>query len=160
MGKQTENTKVSIRNMSRVKNNIYWKTGRKSGPVISVQYILEHTVIWFNKPCFLDFSELEYKILIKCLDCLLEIKLPHNKIRSILVLLETFHCEIAEIQEFSEKLKVKYAAVLKLIEDGLLLQNEQSDFVLLRISTVMVSSVSTITTITTEKTASISWVSL
>ena len=73
-----------------------------------------------------------------------------------MVLLETFHSEIAKIQEISEKLKVKYAAVLKLIEDGLLLQNEQSDFVLLRISTVMVSSVSTITTITTEKTASIS----
>ena len=68
-------------------------------------------------------------------------KLPHNKIRSILVLLETFHCEIAEIQEISEKLKFRYAAVLKLIEDGEFSQNEEKDFLLLRLSTIRVSSV-------------------
>ena len=99
-----------------------------------------------------DFSELEYKILMKCLECLLEIKLPHNKIGSILVLLDTLDCEIDEIRETSNKLKAKYAAVLKLIEDGEFSKNEQKDFVLLRISTVTVSSVTTTTTIT-EKTA-------
>ena len=112
---------------------------------------------------FLDFSELEYKILIKCLDCLFEIKLPHNKIRSILVLLETFHFEIAEMQETSKKLVVKYAAVLKLIENGEFPQNEQIDFVLLRISTVTVTSVQTTKTIittTTEESAVTAWASL
>lgn len=91
----------------------------------------------------------------KCLQCLLEIKLPHNKIGSILVLLGTLDCEIDEIRETSKKLRIKYAAVLKLIEDGEFSQNEQKDFGLLRISTVTVSSVTTTTTTTiTEKTAS------
>ena len=90
----------------------------------------------------------------KCLQCLLEIKLPHNKIGSILVLLETLDCEIDEIRETSKKLRVKYAAILKLVEDGEFSQNEQKDFVLLRISTVTVSSVTTTTTTITEKTAS------
>ena len=100
-----------------------------------------------------DFSELEYKTLMKCLQCLLEIKLPHNKIGSILVLLETLDCEIDEIRETSKKLRVKYAAILKLVEDGEFSQNEQKDFVLLRISTVTVSSVTTTTTTITSKAA-------
>ena len=69
-----------------------------------------------------------------------------------MVLLETLDCEIDEIRETRKKLKVKYAAILKLVEDGEFSQSEQKDFVLLRISTVTVSSVTTTTT-TTKKAA-------
>ena len=69
-----------------------------------------------------------------------------------MVLLETFHFEIAEMQETSKKLVVKYAAVLKMIENGDFPQNEQIDFVLLRISTVTVTSVQTTKTIITTTT--------
>ena len=56
------------------------------------------------------------------------------------------------MQETSKKLVVKYAAVLKMIENGDFPQNEQIDFVLLRISTVTVTSVQTTKTIITTTT--------
>ena len=158
MGKQTESIKVSFRKMFRPCHT-FRKSDHNSCPVIPVRQVLQHTS-YLNmcrtksQASISDFSELEYKILMKCLECLLEIKLPHNKIGSILVLLGTLDCEIDEIQETSNKLKAKYAAVLKLIEDEKFSQNEQKDFVLLRISTVTVSSVTTTTTTITEKTAS------
>ena len=100
---------------------------------------------------FSDFSELEYKTLTKCLECLSEIKLPHNKIKSILFLLKTLDCEFVEIRETSNKLRAKYADVLKMIEDG---EFEQNDFLLLRISNVTISSVTQTTTTITDKTES------
>ena len=147
------------KNVNALRHHTGRKTDRNSCPDIPVRQVLQHT------PCLnmcrtksqatiSDFSELEYKILMKCLECLLEIKLPHNKIGSILVLLDTLDCEIDEIRETSNKLKAKYAAVFKLIEDGEFSQHEQKDFVLLRISTVTVSSVKTTTTTITEQTAS------
>ena len=156
MGKQIESIKVSFRKMFR---SCDIKPAEK---VTEIHVRLFHsgrccTSCWNmcrteSKTTISDFSELECKILMRCLECLLEIKLPHNKIGSILVLLDTLDCEIDEIRETSNKLKAKYAAVLKLIEDGEFSKNEQKDFVLLRISTVTVSSVTTTTTIT-EKTA-------
>ena len=51
------------------------------------------------------------------------------------------------LRETSKKLSIKYATVLKLIEQEST-QNGQTDFVLMRISTVTVSSVTTTTTVT------------
>ena len=87
-----------------------------------------------------------------CLACLLETKLPHNKIRSILTLLKNLGSEMEieniAMRETSKKLSIKYATVLKLLEEEST-QNDQTDFVLMRISTVTVSSVTTTTTTTT-----------
>ena len=89
----------------------------------------------------------------KCLACLLEIKLPHNKIRSILVLLGNLDCEMVEnpeIRETSKKLSLKYATVLNMVNEES--QSEKKDFVLLRISTVTVSSVTSSTTVIKQTT--------
>ena len=51
------------------------------------------------------------------------------------------------LRETSKKLSIKYATVLKLLGQEST-QNGQTDFVLMRISTVTVSSVTTTTTVT------------
>ena len=51
------------------------------------------------------------------------------------------------LRETSKKLSIKYATVLKLLGQEST-QNDQTDFVLMRISTVTVSSVTTTTTVT------------